>query len=179
MLRNILVFTIDNIVIIPINSEIILLDNHHIKRNILQYIIGSIIGSAVAYFIGYYLYSNVEFLMEYIFTVITHKQLNIDIINKYLNVSNISQAILIKSCIPILPIAIINIICGHNKVNFVHFIILVTVMRAIRALIVSYIGRFLLRHTLLTIVAYILKVVTISVILNVLFVQIYENCLYI
>ena len=179
MLRNILVFMIDNIVIIPINSEIILLDNHNIKRNILYYIIGSIIGSTIAYYIGYYIYANVEFLMEYIFTVITHKQLNVDIINKYLNVSNISQAILIKSCIPILPIAIINIICGHNKVNFIQFIILVTIMRAMRAVLVSYVGRFILRHTLLTIIAYILKIVTISVTLNVLSVQIYENCLYI
>ena len=179
MLRNIIMPIADNILIMPLNSEIIILDNENIKKNIICYIVFSVIGSVIAYCIGYYRYKEVEFIVEYILTIATHKPLNIDVLQKCLCVNRLAQTILLKSFIPMLPITIINLMCGYNKVNILHFIVLMTMMRTIRALFILLMKKILRKNIILEVITNMLKVITISIIFNVFSITIYKHCLYI
>lgn len=128
---------LDALAIIPFNSELSLLNflnakKYNFRRYIvvstLIYVIPSIIGTLIAYLIGYFFGDKMSVYIDYITRYIFAYSIKIKNIN-------LLTTLMFKIFVPIIPISLINILCGIYRVDFLQFVVISFLLRYTRILL--------------------------------------------
>lgn len=131
-----LISALDALAVIPFNSELSFLNfinsrKYRFKKYVListlLYVIPSIFGTLIAYTVGYLFGNEILIYINYITkNIFTY---NFEITN-----NDLLKTLILKIFIPVIPISLINILCGIYKANIIKFLIISFLLRYIRIL---------------------------------------------
>lgn len=132
-----LISALDSLALIPFNSELYLLSfmnkkvykfKEYVAVSTLAYVLPSILGTLIAYLVGYLFGDNISSYIDYITKYIL--AYNIEITN-----NDLLTTLMFKIFIPVVPISLINILCGIYKADLIKFIFISFLLRYLRVLL--------------------------------------------
>lgn len=129
-----LISVLDALAVVPFNSELSFLNfvskyNYKFKKYFListfLYVIPSIFGTLIAYFIGYLFNDKILIYIDYIVK-------NIFTFSFEITNTDLLKTLMFKIFVPVIPISLINILCGIYKANLLTFIFISFLLRYVR-----------------------------------------------
>lgn len=133
----ILISALDSLALVPFNSELYLLNfmnkkeykfKKYVAVSTLAYVLPSVLGTLIAYLVGYLFGNRISNYIDYIMQHIL--AYNVEITN-----NDLLTTLMFKIFIPVVPISLINILCGIYKADLIKFICISFLLRYLRVLL--------------------------------------------